>query len=164
MTKNGKPFSVSCMARRNLRLFLDSNVIISGLLSSKGAPRVILDLLSLQVQMITGITGAYNLMEVERSLSRKLPRALPLYNEYLPKLRLEIVPLPEREEVDAHLGVIADKDVPVVVSAVNGKADLLVTGDNKDFGKIRQNRGYCFEIVSPAEALERIGEWLRVGT
>lgn len=164
MTRNGKPFSVSCMARRNLRLFLDSNVIISGLLSSKGAPRVILDLLSLQVQGITGITGAYNLMEVERNLSRKLPRALPLYNEYLPKLQLEVVPLPERAEVDAYLGVIADKDVPVLVSAVNGKADLLVTGDNKDFAKIGQDKGYCFEIVSPAKALERIGEWLRVGT
>ncbi len=161
MTKSGKIFSVSCMPKKNLRLFLDSNVIISGLLSSKGAPRIILDLLSLQVQGITGITGEYNILEIERNLTRKLPQALPLYNEYLPKLHLELIPLPHREEIEAHLGIIVDKDVPVLVSAINGKADLLITGDNKDFGKIRQDARFSFEIVSPAEGLEYIGTWLK---
>jgi len=32
-------------------------------------------------------------------------------------------------------GQIADKDVPVLASAINSNADFLVTGDKKDFEK-----------------------------
>jgi predicted nucleic acid-binding protein len=142
------------------RVFLDSNVIISGLLSDRGAPRIILDLLCLNLAPLKGLTGAYNLMEVERNLSRKLPAALPVYQEYLPRLNLEIVPLPTREELAPHLGITADKDVPVLVSALNGKADYLVTGDNKDFGVLKEEGRFPFRILSPAEFLEVLGELL----
>ena len=39
------------------RIFLDSNVIISGLLSAKGAPRIILDMLCLRLPNLHGLTG-----------------------------------------------------------------------------------------------------------
>jgi hypothetical protein len=39
------------MAIRIVRVFLDSNVILSGLLSDQGAPRTILDLLTLKVPL-----------------------------------------------------------------------------------------------------------------
>ena len=140
------------------RVFLDSNVIISGLLSDRGAPRIILDLLCLDLTPLKGLTGAYNLMEVERNLSRKLPAALPVYQEYLPRLNLEVVPLPPWPELVPYLGVTADKDVPVLVSALNGKADFLVTGDNKDFGGLKGEERFPFRIVSPAEFLEVFSE------
>ena len=35
------------MATKPVRVFVDSNVVLSGLLSEKGAPRILLDLLSL---------------------------------------------------------------------------------------------------------------------
>lgn len=149
------------MATRSLRVFLDSNVIISGLLSDKGSPRIILDLLSFHFQGMTGVTGAYNLVEVERNLKRKLPRAIPLYQEYLPKLALEVIPLPTRDEIARHHGMIADKDLPVLLSAVNGVVDFLVTGDNKDFGKIKGMAEFKFAVVSPTEFLSEVGDWLR---
>ena len=61
----------------------------------------------------------YNMMEIERNLEPKLPRAIPLYREYLPKLAFEVIPLPARQEIKRHLGLIADKDLPVLLSAVN---------------------------------------------
>jgi predicted nucleic acid-binding protein len=148
------------MAGNPVRIFLDSTVIISGLLSDRGAPRVILDLLTLRLPGLIGLTGAYNLRKIERNIIRKLPRAVPVYNEYLPRLCLEIIPLPAREEIARHLGIIADKDVPVLVSALNGAADFLVTGDMKDFGKLKETGGFTFIILSPAEFLERIGRKL----
>ena len=87
------------MAGKPVRLFLDSNVIISGLLSDRGAPRVILDLLTLRLPGLIGLTGAYNLTEIERNIIRKLPRAVPVYNDYLPRLGLEIIPLPSHTPV-----------------------------------------------------------------
>jgi len=144
------------MAKRAVRVFLDSNVILSGLISEKGAPRIILDLLSLRLPWLAGLTGEYNIVEIERNLARKLPAALPVYKRSVAKLNLKIVPLPLREDVESHRGCIADKDVPVLVSAIDGKADYLVTGDNKDFGKIKLSDGYPFKIVTFAEFLDSI--------
>ena len=55
------------MAGRIVKLFLDSNVILSGLLSDKGAPRIILDILSLNLPFLSGLTGEFNLLEMERN-------------------------------------------------------------------------------------------------
>ena len=146
------------MAINSCRVLLDSNVIISGMLSDKGAPRIILDLLSLHLPGIIGLTGEYNLIEVERNLTRKLPKALSVYQEYLPKLSLVVIPLPTREELAEYTGAINDKDLPVLLSAIKGCANFLVTGDNKDFNKINDSNRYSLTVVSPAEFLERIGE------
>ncbi len=142
------------MARKDIKAFLDSNVIISGLFSDKGAPRVILDLLCLGLPLLTGATGEYNLIEIERNLTKKMPDVLSIYRKYLPLLNLEIITLPSPGELDKLSGTISDKDIPVLASAVNGKVDFLVTGDKKDFVRLK---GKCpFRIVTPAEFLDVI--------
>jgi predicted nucleic acid-binding protein len=128
------------------------------MLSDKGAPRIILDLLTLHLPGLIGITGKYNLIEVERNLTRKLPKALPIYQEYLPKLSLTVIPLPAMEELAEYVGAINNKDLPVLLSAIKGCADYLVTGDNKDFNQINNSKRYSFKVVSPAEFLDKIGE------
>jgi predicted nucleic acid-binding protein len=142
------------MTKRAVRVFLDSNVILSGLFSDRGAPRIILDILSLNLSFITGITGRYNIMEIERNLKAKLPAAVPVYKEYFAKLNLHIIPVPELEEVKKYGGATAAKDVPVLVSAIKGKADYLITGDKKDFGKLKGD--YPFVITGPSDFLENI--------
>lgn len=142
--------------KEKLRFFLDSNVILSGLLSEKGAPRLILDLLSLGFPMLKGVTGQYNIMEMERNLHKKLPGALPLYHNYLSILDLEIIPLPPLEEIKRLAGHIADKDIPVPASAIAAKADFLITGDKKDFSKGKVKGKYSFQILSPSEFLDVI--------
>jgi len=62
------------MAEKVVRVFLDSNVILSGLISEKGAPRIILDILCLGLPFLTGITGRYNIIEIERDYSFKNSR------------------------------------------------------------------------------------------
>lgn len=138
------------MAKAAVRIFLDSNVILSGLLSDRGAPRVILDILCLKLPFLAGLTGQYNLVEIERNISKKIPEALPIYKAYLPKLNLEIIPLPSQNEVKRFAGQVSDKDVPVLVSAVNGKADFLITGE-KGFEKRPPKYDYPFKILNPSE-------------
>lgn len=144
------------MARAAVRIFLDSNVILSGLLSDRGAPRIILDLLCLKLPFVVGLTGQYNLIEIERNISKKIPEVFPVYKAYLPKLNLEIIPLPLQNEVKRFSGQVSDKDVPVLVSAVNGKADFLVTGDKKDFDKLKLKNDYTFKIINPSEFIDLI--------
>lgn len=140
------------MAKRRFKVFLDSNVIISGLFSDKGSPRIILDLLSLGLPVISGVTGEYNIIEIERNLSKKMPDVLPVYRKYLKLLKLEIVPLPLSADVNKLSGHTSDKDRPVLASAINGKVDFLVTGDKKGFLKLKGN--YPFRILSPSEFLD----------
>ncbi len=116
------------MGKKVVRVFLDSNVILSGLLSERGAPRILLDLLSLRLPFLMGSTGRYNLIEIERNLKKKMPGLLFLYKDYLPKLNLKVIPLPRPEDVRGFSGQIAEKDAPVLVSAIQNKADFLVTG------------------------------------
>ena len=151
------------MTRAAVRVFLDSNVILSGLLSDRGAPRVILDILCLKLPFVVGLTGQYNLIEIKRNISNKIPEVLPVYKAYLPKLNLEIIPLPSQNDVKRFSGHVSDKDIPVLVSAVNGKADFLVTGDKgldnrppkTDHGPPLKNN-YPFKILNPSEFIDLI--------
>src|SRR5512139_2333260 len=106
------------MGKKVVKVFLDSNVILSGLLSERGAPRIILDLLSLRLTFLNGSTGRYNLIEIERNLKKKMPSLLFLYKTYLLKLNLKVIPLPRLEEVKDFSGQIAEKDIPVLISAL----------------------------------------------
>ena len=137
-------------------MFLDSNVLLSGFLSDKGGPRIILDLLTLKLPAVCGATGRYNIMEIERNLEKKMPSVIPIYRKYMPLLDLEIIPLPSRKTIESMSGQIADKDIPVLASAIFCNADYLVTGDKKDFNKPKGSEKYPFQIVSPAEFLEKI--------
>ena len=145
------------MAKKTIKIFLDSNVILSGLLSDKGAPRVILDILCLGLPLLKGATGEYNIMEIERNIRKRLPTILDIYQSCLPKLRIEIVPLPPPEALDAYSAMIAAKDAPVLASAVISGADYLVTGDKKDFDKLKDNAAIPVKVVSPSELVQLIG-------
>lgn len=142
------------MEKRPVKVFLDSNVIISGIFSDKGSPRIILDILCLGLPFIVASTGRYNIIEIERNLKRKMPKAIPIYQRYLPELNLEIIPLPSKEEIEEYYGYTSEKDVPVFVSAIKGKADFFVTGDKKDFSKLKKQRHLKFKILNPSEFLD----------
>jgi predicted nucleic acid-binding protein len=113
------------MKKRRLRVFLDSNVIISGLFSERGAPRITLDILSLNLPVLIPVTGAYNVNKVVRDLIAKLPAALPLFCSCLRTIGFKIVPLPERKSLAPLAGLTSEKDFPVLASALLGKADVI---------------------------------------
>ena len=144
------------MAKKAVRVFLDSNVILSGLISDTGAPRIILDLLTLNLPFFTGCTGRFNVMEIERVLKKKMPQALAVYRHYLPQLNLTIIPMPREQELKELSGKIADKDLPVLASAILGEADFLVTGDKRHFQKVKPLKDHMLKIVTPAEFVDRI--------
>jgi len=95
-------------------------------------------------------------MEIERNLKKKMPAAIPVYHKYLPKLKLEIVALPSIEAIRRMADVIAEKDIPVLASAIACGADYLITGDKKDFAKLKNDKRYEIEIVSPSEFVDQV--------
>jgi predicted nucleic acid-binding protein len=142
------------MEKRKHRVFLDSTVILSGLFSDRGAPRLILDLMTLDLPVLAGLTGRFDLLEIERNIGKKLSGALSIWREYVPKLRLEIIPLPSSWDL-ALLGETAEaKDLPVIASAVNGKADHFVSGDKRLLSRLENRTDFPFRTASPSEFLD----------
>jgi len=143
------------MERKKHRIFLDSNVILSGLFSNAGPPRLILDVLSLGLPVLSGLTGRFNLTEIERNLEKKLPAVLPVYRDELPLLNLEIVPVPSAEDIRPFIGAVDAKDAPVLASAIQGRADHFVTGDKKLLARIHRMGGLGFRATNPADFMEK---------
>lgn len=81
---------------------------------------------------------------------------ISVYKRYLPRLNLKIIPIPQHKEINEFSGPIPDKDVPVLVSAIQGKADFLVTGDKHHFEKLKSPGKYPFHIGTPSELLDHI--------
>ena len=137
----------------SLRVFLDSNVVLSAFFSDRGAPSRILDVLAARLPPVHPLIGAYNLLEIERNIGKRLPEAQPLVRALIERLGFEIIPLPGLQAVEHWLPSVAAKDAPVIASAVNGNADVLVTGDKRDLLGSKDPR-LPFRILLPAFFLD----------
>ena len=74
------------------------------------------------------------MVETERAVERKVPRAVVYYRQALRSAKLRVLRNPSPEEVEAHQGIIAHQaDVPIVVAAIKAETDFLVTFNRKHF-------------------------------
>jgi len=113
------------------RVFLDSSALIAGLASPTGASNVILTLAAAEI--ITLVVSEEVLVEVERNLQEKLPRALPEYRRFLATCPLERGAAPSGAEVAAARQIIHPDDAPILAAAMALGIDYLVTFNRKHF-------------------------------
>jgi hypothetical protein len=73
------------------------------------------------------------LVEAERNLQEKLPRALPEYQHFLAVCPLEIVPAPFAWQIKVAGAIIHPKDAPILAAAMSARIDYLVTHNRKHF-------------------------------
>lgn len=117
---------------KKIELFFDSSALIAGIISAKGAARVLL-LLS-EVEKIRIIVSEQVIVEVERNIARKAPQALPYARELIRNANIRIVRDPHIDQVHQHQHWINHPvDVPILVAAVNTKFEFLVTLNTKYF-------------------------------
>ncbi len=138
------------------RVFLDSNVIFSGLYSSAGAPGKILE------RFIQGelrvVISQQVLEEVVRTLGAKLVEALPTLRRLLVSVPPEIVQDPSLEEVARWVGVLHPADAGILAAAMAAQVDYLVTGDKHFFEKPDMAEKIGLRIVTPTQFLEGLEE------
>jgi len=116
---------------KKLKVFLDSNVFISGLYSGKGAPGFIID---------EYISGKINisisqkvLNEIVIVLKEKLPSILGLFQDFLLAYPPEIIKDPTMEAIKKWNSIINEDDALILESAISCNPDYLVTGDKHFF-------------------------------
>lgn len=118
------------MPRANV--FLDSSTLMAGIVSAQGAARALL--LLGEDEKINLTVPEQVIAEVERTLARKAPRALPFGREAILSARTRIRRNPPAAEVAAHLDWTSHPaDVPILVSAKADRVDFLATLNTRHF-------------------------------
>jgi putative PIN family toxin of toxin-antitoxin system len=131
-----------------LRVFVDTNVLYSGLFF-EGAPRKLL-LLAYQGKL-TLLLSEYVLAELRRVIKRKTPSLLKDLELFLSKIEYESIRLPSKTMVERYSKFVSHKeDAPILASAILADADYVVSGDQhlntKEIGKL-VNLIECAKLV-----------------
>lgn len=137
-----------------LRFVLDTNVLISGMLSNAGPPRQLID--AWIENQYTMITSRYQIAELHHVLT--YPRIVRRVRMTEAELAAILHVLTELAIVVADepslVGVTRDpKDDAILACAVGGRADYLVSGD-QDLLVLGRFRDVA--IISPRDALKLV--------
>jgi predicted nucleic acid-binding protein len=143
------------------RVFLDSGVLLEGLLAPWSASRAVLILSRRRVFKI--ILAQYVQGEVEDNLlellaaNPKLAReTIDAYDTLLRLLDPEFIALPTKQEVDRHRHLIRHQaDVPVLVSALKATPNWFLTTNTRHFSKQVALRTQL-KILSPKDFITSI--------
>ena len=134
------------------RVVLDTNVLISGLLSTTSTPAKAVEHAVSNDQLLASTDTLRELMT--KLLSPKFDRYVP--RERRDALVLRLAPLIEIVEVVQRVQVSRDSDDDKFLEvALNGRADVIVSGD-RDLLELNPFRGVA--IVSPTAYLEESRE------
>ena len=129
------------------RIFLDANVLFSAAyLENSGLTRL------WELEDTELLSSAYAVEEARRNLALGRPPAVIRLERMTPKLRLVNPPanlkLPAGVRLDS-------KDRPILLAAIYGKTDFLLTGDGRHFGHLYGKRIEGVVVLRPAQYIER---------
>ena len=132
-----------------MRVVADTNVLISALLFGGVSDQVFLAGLRDEIQLVTSDPL---LKELERILKNKFKLDVQLVRAVIEEVRN----VSEVVEVSSHIKVIShpEEDNRVLECAVDGKADLIVTGDTKHILPLKEFLG--IKILSPSEFVKHL--------
>lgn len=138
--------------RKALRVFIDTNVLLSGLLFSGNEHRI---LKSAQPGKLKLMISQDVIEEAEAVIRRKFFEAIDLFYRFLEELNFEYLPREEYQKLTQRYRNIIrhDADLPILTSAVIARSDFLVTSD-KHFHTTKVKK--LLRIVRPIELLKMI--------
>jgi putative PIN family toxin of toxin-antitoxin system len=135
-----------------VRLVLDTNILVSALISEAGPPGQLLA--AVKQRRITLITSQEQITELRDVLSRERLRPYIRRDDADDLLAtIDAIAVVARELPATALSR-DPKDDPILATAVAGKADFLVSGDKADLLVLGQVQG--IGIITAAHALRRL--------
>ncbi|PIY80853.1 MAG: putative toxin-antitoxin system toxin component, PIN family [Candidatus Pacebacteria bacterium CG_4_10_14_0_8_um_filter_42_14] len=140
------------------RVIIDTNVLISGLIIPKGSPFQVLRLW--QAKKFELLVSSNLIAETSEVLRR--PKILKKYNLSLELIEgfLQLIHLygiivfPTKSKVE----VRDDKDQDILDTAISGKADFLVTGDDDLLVLASDTKVGKLNILTPREFVEKMNK------
>ena len=137
-----------------LRLVLDTDVLVAAMRSRGGASWRLVD--RALAREFTLLLSVPLVLEYEAVLRREEHRKVRLSVPELDQVINSLVRVAEAVQIRfLWRPLLSDPtDDMVLETAVNGRADLLVTFNQKDFAAVAE--GFAFKILRPSEALHRL--------
>jgi predicted nucleic acid-binding protein len=137
-----------------MRLFLDANIIFSAAISPKGRCQAFFDFS--KEKFCSLLTSPHALTETKRNLLTKYPAQIERFNTQLFS-QLIIVQEAPPAKIDWAVSLgLPLKDAPILATAVDSGANLLVTGDKQHFSFLYGRIIEGMEITDPATAIARL--------
>ena len=139
-----------------MRVVLDTNVLVSTLISREGAPGRLLS--AVKRTDLTLVTSTYQLEELREVLGRDhlRPYIRPEEaNDLLHSLQSIGILVTDLPQVDLSPD---PKDNPILATAMAGQADLIISGDKNDM--LALGHAGDIPIITPGKAIE----WLDLDT
>lgn len=130
-----------------LRVFVDSNILISAILSQKSISSQLLEYIIEYHQLVI---CSYSITEVSRVINKKFPNKMNIWDRFLTSLEFDLTYTPSDHTPYLIPEIRDEKDIPILVSFVIAEPDILITGD-KDFhtDEIRE----YLTVYTPADFL-----------
>ena len=136
-----------------MKLFFDANVIFTAAYSAKGLSRGLFRLAA--AGKCSLCTSAFAHEEAVRNIHNKAPEKLADLTVLMKQV--DIIPEPHPKWVTwAAVLPLVRKDAPVLAAALQGKVDIFVTGDRRDFGHLFGRVLEGVKVLTPADALEAV--------
>ena len=143
---------------KKIKIFFDSSALIAGIISNQGATQVLL--LLAEDEKIKIIVSEQVLVEVERNIAKKVPKALSFARELIRTANIRIVRDPQCDQVrQSQEWINHPADIPILVAAVNAQVDFLVTLNSRHFiddPQVARRSG--LRIGTPGDALTWVRE------
>ncbi|MGA9049282.1 MAG: PIN domain-containing protein [Dehalococcoidia bacterium] len=143
-------------ASADLRIFLDSNVIISGIYSPDGPPAKILNLHANAKLRI--IVCQLVVEEVVRAIREKKPDALPALQLFLSNAPPEIIRNPPLKEVQRWINLLHFEDAAILAAALSAEPDYFVTGDQHFYSQPSLSEKSGLHIITPVQMLRIVAK------
>lgn len=134
------------------RVFLDANVVFSAAYTNRGAIHRLFDVANKRKDVSFIVTG-YVLAEARANLRRKAPSRLSELETLLDSITVLKEPPPRLVEELAPLVPDTD-DAPILAGAISGEAELLVTGNERDFRDLYGTQVRGVLVLRPRDALD----------
>jgi predicted nucleic acid-binding protein len=136
------------------RVFLDTNVLFSGLRTPRGKPHRILEAAAagnIQAVVSTGV-----LVELIRNLRRKAPAQVADLGRFITDTPLEVVPEPAAEHTEPWSQAGLGSDAAIVAAALLAEVDYLCTGDRRLLEKASLIEREGLRVVTPGALLQKL--------
>ena len=110
------------------RVFVDTNVLISGLIFRHGKEAALLELADKRVVGL--VLSARVIAEAQDVFDRKFTDRVHVLAEFLQRGRYELAPEPGEADLQVAVRLVRDEDdVPILASILASKPDVALTGD-----------------------------------
>lgn len=138
---------------KEIRVLVDTSVLVSGLNSTLGASAWLIFLGPPKGFIL--LTSDYILNETHQVILRKFPELENKSRNLQTSGTLTLVPEPSAKHLKIAGKLIDDtKDIPVLAAALSGSANYIVTLDQKDFIKPQRiQKATSIKTILPGEAL-----------